>query len=110
MASTSAVRQDSFAMDTLGPRQRANAQTGASPSVNSGTGAATIEEEPGPIRRAKKEWKDIQRELPPQITRRCVVFFVERYYLIATEHAHMFSQEHPDDICRFVMISKRNTS
>ncbi|KZP05943.1 hypothetical protein FIBSPDRAFT_1053819 [Athelia psychrophila] len=70
MPSTSAVRHDSFAMDTLGTRRRANAQPSASTSVHSGVGAATVEEEPGPIKLAAKEWFDIQQELPPQITRR----------------------------------------
>lgn len=88
IASTSAIRHDFFEMNTLGPRQRANVQPSASTSVRSGAEAAVIED--GPVKRATKEWFDIQQELPPQITKRCVMFF-EKDYLEATENARAFS-------------------
>lgn len=111
MASTSAGRRDSefIVMVNMGPRQRANiAQTSASTSVHSGARATKVEEEPGPIKLATEEWDGIQKQLPPQITRRSVRFFLERYHVVATEYAPVSSQEYPDDICWFVMLSGKN--
>lgn len=80
------MQPESLAMDTFGSgyRQRTNTHASFASSARSLTSPASPQaaaEEPGPIKRATKEWYEIQQELPPQITRRLVIFHVGILYI-----------------------------